>query len=1667
MTNKSNKAVRIISKTVIGFLIGFMLLFVLAWGVLKVPAVQNFLVRKVTSFVSNKTHTRVELAYIDLEFPKSIVLQGIFLDDKNKDTLLSVSKIKVDINMLALLNHTVSVQQLSLENAYGRLGRADNDSTFNFQFLIDAFSSGTKKATAEDTSSTDWTIKADNVSLRTCRFDLDDAYSGIFLHSSVKEADVELNELDLAAQSVRVGNARLIGATTTIEQTKLSTDTTISEGTGWDKVAVEAVHIENSLFRYEDPLSCMGIFATVGVFDLGESTMSLITQTIKASGLQLDNSTCSIQLEREASTPEVTAVEVVVNNTNDWNISLDEASMDNNTFKLDFTNVPAIAHGADWNHLYVKGIGADVKDALYNGPVVKADISRLVAQERSGLGVRALKTKFAMDSHQAELKDLFLQTNYSTIGQQVYIHYASLDQLVETLQIDCNMSNNHLAIEDLLILQPDLRQQEILSKNAKEVIHFTLKAKGNTENLTLHQLTVAAASNTWVSVNGKVNHITDPKRLFMDLTIGRVQSGKADMVSLLPDSILPASIEIPDSILITGNYTGTLNDFKTKLKANTSFGQLTLDAVINNLQNDSLSYGMALNTEDFKLGNLLKQSSVGKLSGSFNVDGSGKKVALMHAKVEADVQKIELSQYPYRNITLKGFLDTGFINMQGAVRDSNLHAEVIGKININKDHESYDVQLDLKGVDFGALKLTDDHIQMSAKGEVQFKGNSSENLNGHLAVRNILLIKNTKEYRIDSLVFATLNEEKNTEATLNSSMLAASFKGNIDLLSVVPAVEKQLDRYFDFIPGEENAKTEPQNFNFELQVNDSPVLREVIFPKLTAYESIHITGGFNSDSSHLWVNVNLPELTYDDLTLQQFSLSINSDPGNLNYNTGWEIFKTGDFAIQQTALSGDIHKDTASINLTVKDTEKMEKLVLHSLFSKHSDQYYRFRILKDGLTLQGNAWEVNPKNYIEFGEKHLFVNQMQWTYQNQSISAQSDSTHLGIRFKQFNLHTLAQVAEQDDSLVQGILDGDIRIKDLFDKAAFTSDLKLTNLAYKQSKVGNLDLQADNLTADRYSMKAVLSGMNNKMTISGYYAAKENNPLNFSVDIDSLRLSSVESFTAGQIADSRGVLKGNIKLTGSVKEPVMNGKIEFVNVGTRITYLNEYVTIEDETLTLKPGGAYFNAFNIKDSQGNIATINGAVLLKSFTEPSFDLKITTNDFMVLNTTEVNNKLYYGRIYLDSKINVKGTPQLPVITADLKIEKGSHFSFAVPESQVSTDRGEGIVVFVKDSAYFDRIMLRQEGIASADKIKGISLKAKVAVDRGASFTLLVDPYSGDSLHVSGKADLVFSLDPSGNMGLSGRYVISEGSYKATLEGFVSKEFKIVRGSKIEWYGDVLDARVDVTARYDTRAKPTALMSIGSGLTPSESAAYSQPLPFYIFMMMKGDLLQPQISFRLDMPENQKSAGGGAVYGKLSTINADEAELNKQVFSLLVFNSFMASSNGSSGSDASDFARSSVSRLMSDQLNKLSAQYIKGVEVDVDLVSYNQNDVSTNQKQGNTQLQVGVKKTLFDDRLSVQVGGNVMLEGQQQTSDPTTTNNAQNITGDVIIEYKFTENGRYKLKGFRLNQLDGVTNGVIIQTGVGVIYTRDYNRTKDLFETKKKKKRKKEEEKKDVVQD
>ena len=125
----------------------------------------------------------------------------------------------------------------------------------------------------------------------------------------------------------------------------------------------------------------------------------------------------------------------------------------------------------------------------------------------------------------------------------------------------------------------------------------------------------------------------------------------------------------------------------------------------------------------------------------------------------------------------------------------------------------------------------------------------------------------------------------------------------------------------------------------------------------------------------------------------------------------------------------------------------------------------------------------------------------------------------------------------------------------------------------------------------------------------------------------------------------------------------------------------------------------------------------------------------------------------------------------------------------------------------------------------------------------------------------------------------------------------------------------------------------------------------------------MEPQISFGLELPDQYKGEMGGTVFAKVQQINQDEAQLNQQVFALLVLDRFIANDPlaNSGGGGISSSARSSVSKALTDQLNTLSGKYVKGVDLNIGVDSYEDNSKS-GAARNTTKVNLGLSKDLFN---------------------------------------------------------------------------------------------------------
>jgi hypothetical protein len=119
--------------------------------------------------------------------------------------------------------------------------------------------------------------------------------------------------------------------------------------------------------------------------------------------------------------------------------------------------------------------------------------------------------------------------------------------------------------------------------------------------------------------------------------------------------------------------------------------------------------------------------------------------------------------------------------------------------------------------------------------------------------------------------------------------------------------------------------------------------------------------------------------------------------------------------------------------------------------------------------------------------------------------------------------------------------------------------------------------------------------------------------------------------------------------------------------------------------------------------------------------------------------------------------------------------------------------------------------------------------------------------------------------------------------------------------------------------------------------------------------------------------------------------------------------------------------------------------MELTFDIQSYN--DYQSGKAEGRTQMDFGVKQQLFNERLSVELEGVVDVEGEAAKQ-----NSVNDLTSNVTVEYKLTKDERLRLKGFRHNRYDGAVEGLITETGAGVVYVRDFNKWKYFFRPKNK---------------
>lgn len=1641
---------------IIGVAIGLLLLVFL---LIRIPAVQQFAVQKVVSYLETKIETPVRLKKVTLDLPKVLVLEGVYFEDQQGDTLISGDTLRVDISLFKLFDNTVEINELDLRGITANISRTLPDSAFNFDYIVRAFATEEVEETSSDTTAA-MGFSISKINLDRIHIRYSDDIVGTEAEFRLGHFDTRIKTFDLEKMFFDIPEIAIHGVQTSLQQWEVagaedvpSTDDLGVEAAagaeaGFPDVRIGEADLRDFNIHYNDQASKMDARVIFGKLFVDIRSINLPEEKIHLKKLELSDHHSSIAFGASgADSPPADTSSADSASAMNWQIQAEEILLSGNELRYDDSTQTPVSRGMDYAHMHIRPLDLDLRDLYFSMDSISGSLKSLKMHEKSGLRINRLHTDFQYTTTGVVLDDFFLETPHTLLQDQIRIHYPSLESIAEdpgSIAINANLSESYLGMEDVGLLMPELMEMPELKPIEKVTFFMDARLQGPLNALQIPEFEVRTLDQTRLAVSGRIQGLPDMDRVFADLDIKELRSTRGDLDRLIARHLLPDGAQLPQAFRLNGTFTGGMQAFKTNMHLKSTMGDADVNGAFSS--RGDTSYQADLRVSGLQLGKLLGDTTLGVLSLQARVDGEGLDPRSARMQAEGALVEAYYNGYTYRDLRFNARASGGNILASLDSDDPNLALHMNAKGDMSGTYPKLTLALDADTIDLHALNFSTDPFRYHGKLQADLETADPDFLNGILLLTNSNISYKQEQYQLDTVALRAEASDSLHLINLDAEFLKAHMIGNYKLTELAAAMQDVLGTYYTPLRPDSIDSYSDQSFEFSAELIRSPLVRKLV-PELTEMENVTLDGTFQSADKMLNMRLGAPHILYAGTLIDTVSLDLNSADSTLYYAGNIGTINVSNINLINTLLSGTIHDNVIDAGLWIKDSlDKEQYHIGAELFAEEAD--YRFHIKPDGLMLNYDQWEVDPQNAVYFGEEGILARQFNLTHEGQRLSLNSQDSvknaPIDLSFQDFRIETFTKFIESSTLKLGGALQGDVMVDRLDTEPVFVSDLSIDGFYFGQDTIGDIYVQVDNKQANSFAANIDITGNGNDVNLRGIYHAPPEGTSNFDLvlDLRNLNMSTLEAFSFGSLRESSGSIKGKLDITGTPDNPDITGSMRFDQAATTIAMLNAHFGMDQQEIAFNSSGIRFRDFQITDSAGHQATLNGSIATETYTDYRFNLGLTARNLQVLNSTAKDNDLFYGDLFLDTDMKITGDLDNPKVNGSLKVNPKTDMTIVIPDDEPGLVEREGIVEFVDFSDTSAMRMLSAVDTISTTTVPGLDVSLNIDVDPEAAFTVVIDPGTGDALYAKGSAELTAGIDPGGNVSLAGTYEVSEGSYELSFN-MINRRFDFQKGSTITWTGDPMKADLDITAVYTVEAPPIDLVE--HQLSGQNSNLFKEKIPFDVNLFIQGEMMKPRLSFGIAMDEEQANVSqdvSGLVETRLTQLKEDESELNKQVFALIVLGRFVAENPFSSaaGGSVESMARESVSKLLSAQLNRLAGDLIAGVELNFDLESTD--DYSTGQQQTRTDLNVGVSKRLFNDRLKVTVGSNFGLEGANQPG-----RQATNIAGDISIDYQLSKDGRYLLRAYRKNKYEVTLQGQVIETGLGFVISMDYNKFKELL--------------------
>ncbi len=1530
------------------FLISLMLIIAL---VVHIPAVQRFAVDKATVFLAGKTGTNVHIGGFSLFLWDMIEVTDIYIEDQHKDTLFHAERIGVDIDFSRLISRVVELNYVGLESARISITKKAAEDPYNFQFLIDAFSSG------DSSTPSPWEFSVETIRLKNIHFSLSDHEVGLRL-------ETQLGRSELGVESL---------------------------------------------------------------------TSSPVIRDIYLSGTKLAVSTY---------TPKQKKVKTSEAPPGPLNLLFRRVMIEESEFRLDNEDQAAARKGIDWNHLDVRLQTVLVRDLSVTESSYAGNVKEMNLQEKSGFVLNDLAAAIDLEMpHLAFDLDKFSTPHSSFTGmlKARLPDLRHLDEVAGKITFEGDLDNALLHTNDLFFFVPEMDTIKAIHNKS---VKIDGKLNGSVNNFTARNFLLQLDEHNRLSGDFKISGILDPEHGTCDARVRDVRTTGQMLRGFIPQDAGFDPVPL-GNIKGNGTISGNLSRLQTDFDLKSEAGEVRTDIRLGFGKNYALTYTEGYFTAtDVELGRLLRQSQLGVVEAEAEFRTRDGQIIIEKGLI----RKAGYNGYTYRDVNIGGIWQNNTFNGAVESADSNARLKLHTVLDL-RQKLSIEINGHIARVDLKALNFSPNPLVLSGKLAAYMQGDDIDAVVAGIEADSLSLSNEKYEYLIDSIMASTGTEEGQRFIRAQSGFFTIDVSGNFRFSEIPAAGRHFLAHYYSGIRNDTDEHLD--SLYFTVRVQDTKGLLRMFVPSMEVLRDVTFDGNWSGEQHLLSASLKVGEIgfaQFSTIGLQSF-IKADQDKIDLRVHSG-PLTILDKIRISKPDINGFIIKDSLFFHLDLADSSHNSGVDIEGLLALKQDSFY-LNLDKIHLELKGNHWDNDGQARAVFVSDYFFIENFNLradTGQHiriASVHSEENSNILEADLKEVNLDEVSRIMPVGLAF-DGILNASVRVINPLGNPAVEGTVKTKGLEVDKSGLGDLDIrfekESDN---NKLLVDGKLIGQIHELDIYGTVDVMgDSNALDFRILGRQIQLASIQPFIKKYVFRLNGRLDTRIHLGGTISDPQLTGEFHFTGENQiGIEAIKTVYTIKDERLTVSNSSINLRGITLYDKDGSKATLRGEIRHNFMKDFFLDLHLSGRNFLFLNSKEAGIIPFYGRLYADLDMSVRG-PQ-DNIRAQLKLETRAKtdisMSLASPEASYETP---DYIRFVSpDTFSSDGIVVRRQPKSDTLKAAGVDLSSfnisgELKVNRQARVNIVVDPVNGDKISSLGTGAFRFEFDSENDMNLFGTYTVEEGSYTFTFLNVIKKDFKIDKESTISWQGDPADGILNVTARYETKASRTALVDDQrTFLSPEEARAASRPLPVRVFLFLKGELSTPEITFDIEIPESiEGGSGNSMVAQRLNQIKSEPGELNKQVMGIIAFNQFLPydSWNLQGGAGTNNIAAQSVSKALNAQLGQLTDK-LGGVDIEVNVENSQSLNLETFNLMASKQI---------SERLSVSVGGNF-----NSANNPAGQASNTVFAGDYIIYYQLNRSGTLSLKIFSKSNPDLYLNYVQQVSGVTIQHSKQFDHLKNIF--------------------